>query len=216
MIRVSRPAWLAVGSLLLCASAGAQPGSDQITALCTACHRDKFETTVRNPHNLLDSAEWRSRTGNAPGCLNCHGDVVAHISAGGGRGNVFAFRDEAPSAQNDRCRTCHTNAHPEFDSGAGAQAGLTCAGCHSQHGANESAAALLRPSVPAGNLTGFTGSAAFCGGCRAETVPDLALDLAAPPDRELALPHDLPRPAAASAPLPARRLAPGATRDLPQ
>jgi len=91
-IRVRGSAWLAIGALLLCGSAAAQLGSDQTTALCTACHRDKFETTVRNPHDLLDTVEWRDRTGNSPACLNCHGDVDEHISAGGGLGNVFAFR----------------------------------------------------------------------------------------------------------------------------
>lgn len=175
-IQIRGSAWLATGALLLCGSAGAQPGSDQITALCTACHRDKFETTVRNPHDLLATAEWRQRTGNSPACLNCHGDVSEHISARGGRGNVFAFRDESPSAQNDRCLTCHSDTHPEIGNSTHAQAGLTCSGCHSQHGADEASTALLRHPVQAAGLTGLTGSSALCVDCHAETASDFAFN----------------------------------------
>lgn len=176
MIRVRDAAWLAIGALLLCGSAAAQLGSDQTTALCTACHRDKFETTVRNPHDLLDSVEWRDRTGNSPACLNCHGDVAEHIGAGGGLGNVFAFRDESASAQNDRCLTCHSDTHPDFGNSAHSLAGVTCASCHSQHSSDESSAVLLRHPVQATDLVGFTGSSAVCVDCHAETVSDFAFN----------------------------------------
>lgn len=176
IIRFCSPAWLAIGAVLLCSSATAQLSPEQTTALCTTCHRDKFETAVRNPHDLLDSTEWRERTGNTPGCLNCHGDVDAHISAGGGLGNVFAFRDEPAGAQNDRCLTCHGDSHPEFNTSAHAQAGLTCASCHSQHGADATAAALLRHPAQATELTGITGSSGLCVDCHAETASDFAFN----------------------------------------
>ena len=181
-IRVRGAAWFAVGALLLCGSAAAQFGPEQTTALCTACHRDKFETTVRNPHDLLDTVEWQERTGNAPGCLNCHSDVDEHISAGGGLGNVFAFRDEPASAQNDVCLTCHSDTHPDIGNSTHSLAGLTCSGCHSQHSADASATGLLRQPVQAPamagltGMTGLTGSSALCVDCHADSSADFAFN----------------------------------------
>ncbi len=175
-VRVPGSPWLAMGALLLCGSAGAQLGSDQTTALCTACHRDNFETTVRNPHDLLDTVEWQERTGNSPACLNCHGDVNDHISAGGGFENVFAFRNESASAQNDRCLTCHSDTHPEIGNSTHSLAGLTCSGCHSQHSPSGTTTGLLRQTVEPTELAGFSGSSALCVECHAETVSDFAFN----------------------------------------
>jgi DmsE family decaheme c-type cytochrome len=168
--------WTTLVALILCGGAAAQPGADQTTALCTVCHRDKFETTVRNPHDQLDTAEWRDRTGNAPACLNCHGDVGNHIAAGGGRGNVFGFRAEPAPAQNDRCLGCHSDTHPDFDNSAHSAAGLACTSCHSQHASGPSTPSLLRaPDTPTA-LTGFNGSSALCVGCHADAASEFAFN----------------------------------------
>jgi DmsE family decaheme c-type cytochrome len=137
---------IAFAALWSAGAAAQAPGPNpRITeTLCTACHRDKFEAEASNPHGVLNSSEWRERTGHAPGCLNCHGDVSAHISAGGGTGNVFAFRDETPLQKNQACLDCHASSHPEFDRSPHAQAGLSCTNCHSQHAAVPSPRALLR------------------------------------------------------------------------
>jgi len=130
----------------------AGPNPQVTEAVCTACHRDKFTAVPSNPHRVLDAPEWRERTGNAPGCLNCHGDVGAHISAGGGQSNVFAFREESAVAQNQVCLGCHSASHSEFDRSAHAQAGLSCTNCHSQHTPQTGSRALLRE---ANNLAGM-------------------------------------------------------------
>lgn len=131
--------WLAATVVLAAlgtAGSGAQaPATNpELTeALCSACHRDRFETLPDYPHGLLDSPEWRERTGQAPACLNCHGDVSAHIGARGGQGNVFAFREEAATDQDRVCLGCHSASHPESERRALEQAGVSCASCHPQH-----------------------------------------------------------------------------------
>jgi len=150
----SRQLWsVAALALWLVAAthAAAQPAATNADAatqrLCNACHFDKFEAIGRTPHIALFSAEAQQSTGHTIGCTNCHGDVAAHIAAGGGRGTVFAFRTEAVIARNDVCLGCHRAAHPTFDRSPHARAGLACTSCHSQHGGG--ATALLRtPDVP--------------------------------------------------------------------
>jgi len=138
MFRYLAAVLLTIATLWSVTAVAQVPGPNpQVTeALCTACHRDKFAALPSNPHREIE----------APVCQNCHGDVSAHISAGGGRGNVFAFREEASVAQNGICLDCHTASHPEFDSSAHAQAGLSCTNCHQQHAAEPAPRALLRES----------------------------------------------------------------------
>jgi len=157
-----------VAAALWSCGAGAQaPGlNPQVTeALCTACHGDKFAALSANPHRVLDAPEWRARTETAPVCLNCHGDVGAHISSGGGQGNVFAFRDEAAAEQNQVCLGCHAATHPEFERSAHAQAGLACSDCHSQHGGGPSARLLREGAVLAGLFDQLGESSRLCADC---------------------------------------------------
>lgn len=163
-----KPAWililkivlLGVGALAIMDSAAAQqaPG-DMTERLCTACHGDKFAALANNPHSALD-------TGGGLICIDCHGSVAEHIRNGGGRGSVFAFRDEPPRSQVERCLNCHAGTHPDFDRSP--HAGLSCGSCHSQHGAGFDAASLLRePSVPAA-LAAVGAKSAVCFDCHGE------------------------------------------------
>lgn len=143
--------------------------------VCRLCHRGQFEALQQNPHRVLDSPEWRERTGEAPACVNCHGDVSEHIAAGGGLGSVFAFREEPPMQQSEVCLGCHATTHPEFDRSAHAEAGLSCANCHSQHDENAAGAALLRPPAPAlaARLNNGLGAAsALCVDCHGEKLAE--------------------------------------------
>jgi len=159
--------------LLWSGAAGAQPVLDPKLAetLCNACHRDKFAAENNHPHRLLDTPEWRERTGNALACINCHGDVSAHISAGGGRGTVFAFREEPPAEQSQVCLGCHASSHSEFDRSAHAKAGLSCTGCHRQHGTAVSPRALLH-DIPKVNiaLDQLGPSSRLCVQCHDDTL----------------------------------------------
>lgn len=153
------------------------PGADATETVCRVCHSDKYQALQTNPHRLLDTPEWRERTGNAPGCVNCHGDVSEHIAAGG-RGNVFTFREEAPLEQTEVCQGCHAATHPEFDMSAHARAGLSCASCHSQHDANAAGASLLQAPAAEllGRLDGLGASSALCADCHAEQLAEFELN----------------------------------------
>ena len=165
--------------LLFTPQAHAQPpglSPEIVTTLCRTCHTDKFQGQTSNPHQVLDTDAWRERTGNQPGCLNCHTDVTQHMTEGGGRGNVFAFRDEPPAEINETCLGCHASSHTEFDRSAHAQAGLSCVDCHSQH-AEEPAAALLRITPDLlGRLERAGPSSQVCAGCHEDVLATFSLN----------------------------------------
>jgi DmsE family decaheme c-type cytochrome len=155
--------------------ASAQQPSAQAAAFergCRVCHSDKFASLETTPHRVIDSPEYRQITGNSPGCVNCHGDVSAHIGEGGGRGNIFAFTGEPPAAINGVCLGCHSADHPEFDSSAHAAGGMSCVSCHTQHGETSSATRLLRAPPPdAVALLGRSGTAsAVCADCHQDIL----------------------------------------------
>src|SRR5688500_16525286 len=97
------------------------PTAARIARRCTLCHADKFESQTRNPHGVLDDADWQALTGEALSCRNCHGDVEEHLRQAG-RAPVFAFRDEPVTERNGRCLGCHEASHPAFDRSPHAQA----------------------------------------------------------------------------------------------
>lgn len=153
-----------------------QPSDSLTTTLCATCHRDKFELIQGNPHVQLGNSNWQERTGFSPYCLNCHGDVTEHVNAGGGTGNVFAFREESILEQNEVCMGCHRATHSDFDDSAHALAGLGCISCHSQHHPPDPGSALLRESGPATNLLGLSGTTRSCVECHIEAVNEFALN----------------------------------------
>jgi len=172
---------LAVAAVTMPADAAAQgsrglnPGV--IRTLCQACHSEQFAAQAANPHSLLDTEEWTTRTGNTPGCTNCHGDVSGHIQAGGGTGNVFAFRDEPPAEQSGVCLGCHATSHPEFESSAHARAGLTCTNCHSQHATASAGTPLLRDfGSPAARLDGLGPVSSLCAECHQDILTHFAFN----------------------------------------
>lgn len=148
----------------------AQPAAGETSpmeAVCRLCHADKFQSLPNNPHSVLDTPPFREQTGNLLSCFNCHGEVSTHVVAGGGLGNVFAFREEPPMAQTEACQDCHATTHPEFDMSAHARAGLSCSSCHVQHPDEPIAGALLRQpeSALTGRLDRLGASSAVCVDC---------------------------------------------------
>lgn len=170
---------LLVVALLLGNHAGAQQAGsadiERTVALCTACHRNQFEVTERNPHAVLDAPAWQERTGLVLGCINCHGDVGPHIASGGGRGNVFAFREEPPRAQSERCLGCHRDTHPDFERSPHSQAGLTCTNCHSQHHASGADVLLRATAAPAAGAN-LGPANSLCFDCHSESFSDFAFN----------------------------------------
>lgn len=156
--------------------AGAQT-SAVIEGACTACHRDKFESFGANPHVALQDEAWQERLGGELTCLACHGDVTEHVSAGGGLGNVFAFREEPTLAQSERCLGCHSDAHPQFASSAHGTAGMGCTDCHSMHSSDAPNAALLNaPSDSAMAFGTLRPASAVCVDCHQDAFTQFAFN----------------------------------------
>ena len=144
---------------------------------CMLCHRDKFEALGANPHSVLQSEAWQDRVGEGATCGACHGDVSQHVAAGGGLGNVFAFREETPLAQSERCLGCHSDMHPQSGSSSHAAAGLTCSACHSMHSPAAPGSGLLKaPAEAAIDLGSATAASAVCTDCHADTFTQFAFN----------------------------------------
>jgi len=136
---------LALGAFALWALAGAMPAlaeegnviesAAEIVDTCSGCHDLDSPGYAQNPHRILDrDANLAAHLGVESSCTSCHGDVSTHIEEGGGEGNIFAFHGQPPTAQSDRCLTCHSDAHPRFFATNHAAAGMSCVSCHDIHG----------------------------------------------------------------------------------
>ena len=151
------------------AEASREPAADaaaaRVARRCNLCHADKFQSLARNPHGVLDDADWQALTGEALVCRNCHGDVEEHLQQAG-RAPIFAFRDEPVTERNGRCLACHEASHPAFDRSPHAQAGLACTSCHTQHG-EHAATALLRLAAAA-DIRALGDTSGVCFGCHGE------------------------------------------------
>ena len=149
---------------------------EAIEQVCTICHRDKFEALAVNPHSALETEAWQERLGEGATCGACHGDVSEHVAAGGGLGNVFAFRDEAPLAQSERCLGCHSDSHPQFDSSSHATAGMTCVDCHSNHSPAPGSGLLKAHADAAMELGSATAASALCTDCHGDVFTQFAFN----------------------------------------
>lgn len=147
-------------------SSPADPAATRIARQCNLCHGDKFQSLARNPHAILDTADWQALTGEALTCRNCHGDVGEHLREAG-RGPVFAFREEPATERNARCLGCHGDSHPDFDRSPHARAGLACTSCHQQH-AEPAATALLRMPAEAADTGSLDAGSRVCYECHGE------------------------------------------------
>jgi DmsE family decaheme c-type cytochrome len=149
----------------------------RLTRQCRTCHLEKFVADERRPHAILDSPDWRARSGAVPYCINCHGDVTEHVASSGRPGTIFSFLTAPAVAQSAACLECHRDTHPGFDNSAHATAGLTCSDCHSQHGPAPRSSALLKaPLVLPLSATGLSESTAVCTGCHGEALQDFSFN----------------------------------------
>ena len=103
--------------------------------VCMGCHADKYETFMKSPHSAKGDPRSPASKG---GCVACHGDGMAHVQAGGGRGvggiiNPIS-KNLTSDAKNGICLTCHKGGHRMNWEGSQHQAaGVACVNCHTMH-----------------------------------------------------------------------------------
>lgn len=161
--------------LQVIATAQDRAPEEAVRRVCRLCHAPYFEGLASSPHQAIESLGDENGGGRLA-CTACHGDVSTHIGAGGGRGNVFAFKTEPPAEQSARCLACHADDHPQFERSQHAQAGLACSSCHRQHSVGGSAASpngnrpavLLRSVALPAAQAGAGARSAICFECHGE------------------------------------------------
>jgi len=131
----------------LLVSARAQSPAPGVDAECAACHEDRVNEFANDPHVSIGPRGLARKAGAAGSCTACHGDATAHLEAGGGRGNIFAFHDADPPLERmRRCEACHAQVdHVRFRSSPHAQNGIACTACHQVHGQREFRTAGVPP-----------------------------------------------------------------------
>ncbi len=151
-------------------------GGDPAVAqgMCATCHLDKFDSLVESPHGVLQREDWLSRLETGPACVACHGDPTAHIQAGGGRGSIFAFREESAGRQTALCLSCHNDDHARFAGSLHADAGLGCTSCHQAHHLGPAPSGLLKSLAPTQATLGNSPVSSLCLYCHADISAQFA------------------------------------------
>ncbi len=108
-------------------------------SICIECHDTMAEPFEKNLH-----AGARAENPAAKVCEACHGDATAHLEAGGGGGNIFAFLPEdGPHDVLSKCRTCHSAEDDLFSSSRHREKEKSCLACHLIH-SEEPSPGLIR------------------------------------------------------------------------
>ena len=110
---------------------------------CASCHEEVTKKFASNPHTKMSMMH-----GNASGvtCENCHGAGSEHVAGGGDVTKIFNPAKHSTKEVDEKCQSCHTNAHPNFERSPHSKAGVGCISCHSVHGSKEET--LLKASQP--------------------------------------------------------------------
>ncbi len=133
----------------LASSKNAPPPGEFTAEQCATCHEGVVNDFRNNPHIAIERLNIGGSSSEAFVCASCHGDPSTHLNEGGGKGNIFTFTTAKTSqASIERCQTCHSNAHPQFNASPHAQSGMDCMSCHTIHG-NQTSEALLSDSETA-------------------------------------------------------------------
>ncbi len=150
---------------------GAEDSAGTDIEMCATCHEDQATILARRPHSLLDSDDWAGGA-SLGSCNYCHGDASAHMDAGGGEGNIFAFTaDDGFRAKSDVCQTCHADSHPNFMASSHAAAAVGCTDCHSVHDAHVGGAMLQLADAPVQvGRNRIDAASASCASCHANVL----------------------------------------------
>jgi len=154
--------FLFVSLLLITGQTSAQNAEE--VHICGKCHSELVINFQRNPHTLLDLNKYKRENDAETSCVACHGDPSMHLSEGGGRGNIFAFKMNAQeNAIIQRCQTCHNKSRSRYMSGPHAKGEMDCVVCHEIH------AGPIRPLLKQNDPQ-------LCAGCHPEVISNFNLN----------------------------------------
>jgi len=137
-------AMLLAGALLAAPNAPAQDegGHAMDATVCWECHPEVQEPWERAVHSRVLSEANARDAEMERGCAACHGNVKAHVEAGGGddtEGLLTFDMSPAPEAarmQNAVCMGCHAGGHQMYWEGSVHESrDLACTSCHAAHDA---------------------------------------------------------------------------------
>ena len=113
------------------------------TDTCASCHEEVAKSFATNPHTKMALMH-----GNANGvtCENCHGAGSEHVAGGGDVTKIFNPAKHSTKEVDEKCLSCHSGAHPNFDRSPHAKANVGCISCHSIHASKEET--LLKAAQP--------------------------------------------------------------------
>jgi len=94
---------------------------------CAACHEEVARGFANNPHSKL------AKMHNGVTCESCHGPGKAHVEGGGDKTKIFNPATANPKEVDDKCLSCHSGQHANFERSAHGEAKISCVSCHSVH-----------------------------------------------------------------------------------
>ena len=111
------------------------PASEAVPDSCVECHAEQVTSFGASKHGKKFSA---NSPASKASCETCHGDMAAHLAAGGGTENiVHRFAKKAgvsASERNATCLQCHSDgARVHWVGGKHEEKDLSCVDCHSAH-----------------------------------------------------------------------------------
>jgi DmsE family decaheme c-type cytochrome len=114
-------------------------------AECVRCHEKQAKPYREGPHGRT----FDERTPAAGiGCETCHGPGRAHDVEPGAKGLIVGFKTTTPREVTKVCLTCHDNkSHTNWQGGTHAARNISCASCHSVHGAKSEGGLLKTVDV---------------------------------------------------------------------
>ena len=125
---------------------------------CAACHEEETKGFAANPHTKM--AQMHGNSGVT--CENCHGPGSEHVSGGGDVTKIFNPAKASAKEVDEKCLSCHGNAHANFARSAHGEANISCISCHSIHTSKQEA--LLKAPQPT-----------LCFQCHTEVKPEFSM-----------------------------------------
>ena len=125
---------------------------------CASCHQEVSKGFAENPHAKM--ALMHGNSGVT--CENCHGAGSEHVAGGGDTTKIFNPAKAPAKEVDEKCLSCHSSAHPDFERSPHSKANVSCVSCHSVHASKEEG--LLKAKQPT-----------LCFQCHNDTKPQFSM-----------------------------------------